>query len=403
MPEMTLGDRIAQIRRRRSMTQEDLADRAGISADVIRKLEQNRRTSAAIRTLHAIARALEVETSELLREATELDHEDNGDTPQLLRLRRILTPSLADGGEDQTPPDNETLRSQVLTATRAYQDSRYKVALGHLAALLNGAEIAASVREDDSTTNRLLAHAYITAARTLIQLRHEDLGYEAVRRSLLFAEKVGDEVLYATCGDGLNWVLIRQARFGEAEETAKKLAASIEPRISSTDQVRLGTWGRLQIQASSAAARNNRPKQAADYLSLARTAATRLGGSQVSLEPYQTMFGPDIVSAIEVETAMVFGEPDRALHLAESVPIQKWDWGSTWERHLLTVTEAQIENRRYADAVQAIMAVRETSAEWLVNQRLARRLVCDLLDSRGVRWARNSGLADLAFQMRIPV
>ena len=403
MSEMTLGDRIAQIRRRRSMTQEELADRAGISADVVRKLEQNRRTSAAIRTLHAVARALEVETSELLKQGAELDTEDNGDTAQLLELRRTLTPSLANAETDQPAPDNETLRSQVLTATRAYQGSRYRVALGHIASLLSGAEVAASVRPDDSATSRLLTCAYVTAARTLIQLRHEDLGYEAVRRSLLYAEKSGDEVLYATCGDGLNWILIRQARFLEAEETATKLASSIEPRISTTDKVQLATWGRLQIQASSASARNNRPSQSEEYLSLARTAAARLGGTQMSLEPYQTMFSVEMVSAIEIESAMVVGDPDRALYLSESTPIRKWEWGSTWERHLLTVAEAQVENRSYADASQTIMGVRETSAEWLVNQRLARRLVRDLLDSRGVRWARNSGLADLASEMKIAV
>ncbi|WP_131804044.1 helix-turn-helix transcriptional regulator [Pseudofrankia sp. BMG5.36] len=403
MPELTLGDRIGQIRRRRSMTQEELAERAGISADVIRKLEQNRRTTAAIKTLHAIARALEVETSELLKQGVDLDNEDNGDAARLLELRRILTPSLAEAQSAEEPPTNDKLRADVLSATRAYQDSQYRNALGHIAVLLSGVEAAASVRADDYETRRIVTYAYITAARTLIQLRREDLGYEAVRRSLTLAEKAGDEVLYATCGDAMNWILIRQARFSEAEKTATKLASVIEPKISSKDGVRFGTWGRLQMQASTAAARNNRPTQAAEYLTLARTAAARVDGGQMSLEPYQQMFSQDIVSAIEVESALVAGEPDRALHLADSLQIQPWEWGSTWERHLLTVAEAQVANKNYADANQTIMEVRGRSSEWLVNQRLARRLVRDLLDSRGVRWARNSGLADLASEMKIAV
>ena len=107
MPELTLGDRIGQIRRRRSMTQEELAERAGISADVIRKLEQNRRATAAIRTLHAIARALEVETSELLKQGVDLDNEDNGDASmkpfggrscsQKVRAMKFYTPRAATG------------------------------------------------------------------------------------------------------------------------------------------------------------------------------------------------------------------------------------------------------------------------------------------------------------------
>ncbi|SBW28692.1 hypothetical protein FDG2_5871 [Candidatus Protofrankia californiensis] len=115
------------------------------------------------------------------------------------------------------------------------------------------------------------------------------------------------------------------------------------------------------------------------------------------------MFSSSMASAIEIESAMVVGEPDRALNLAASTMIRKWNWGATWERHLLTVAEAELENRRYADANETIMKAREAAPEWLVNQRLARRLVRDLLDSRGVRWARNSGLADLAAQMKIAV
>ncbi|WP_374227613.1 helix-turn-helix transcriptional regulator, partial [Streptomyces sp. AC627_RSS907] len=38
-----MGDRLARLRIRRSLTQERLAERAGVSVDVIRKLEQGRR------------------------------------------------------------------------------------------------------------------------------------------------------------------------------------------------------------------------------------------------------------------------------------------------------------------------------------------------------------------------
>ncbi|WP_083503398.1 helix-turn-helix domain-containing protein [Frankia casuarinae] len=65
MPDIMPGDRIAQIRRRRSLSQEELAARSGVSVAVIRKLEQNRRAGARIETLHALARGLNVKTSEL--------------------------------------------------------------------------------------------------------------------------------------------------------------------------------------------------------------------------------------------------------------------------------------------------------------------------------------------------
>jgi transcriptional regulator with XRE-family HTH domain len=61
-----LGDRLARLRRLAGLTQEQVAERSGVSADVIRKLEQHRKHSARLPTLHALARGLGVELTSLL-------------------------------------------------------------------------------------------------------------------------------------------------------------------------------------------------------------------------------------------------------------------------------------------------------------------------------------------------
>lgn len=48
-----------ELRRRRGLTQQELADAAGVSVDIIRKLEQGQRSSALLTTLMAIAQALD--------------------------------------------------------------------------------------------------------------------------------------------------------------------------------------------------------------------------------------------------------------------------------------------------------------------------------------------------------
>lgn len=60
------GARLAQLRRDRGWTQDVLADFAGISSELVRKLEQGARRSARISTLSALARALNVPVSVLL-------------------------------------------------------------------------------------------------------------------------------------------------------------------------------------------------------------------------------------------------------------------------------------------------------------------------------------------------
>ncbi|WP_142056041.1 helix-turn-helix domain-containing protein [Pseudonocardia kunmingensis] len=66
----TVGQRIAQLRGDR--TQQELATAAGVSVDLIRKLEQGSRHTLSIASLHSIARALDVDAGHLLSRTTPL-------------------------------------------------------------------------------------------------------------------------------------------------------------------------------------------------------------------------------------------------------------------------------------------------------------------------------------------
>ena len=399
MPEMTIGDRLRQIRRRANMTQDELAERSGISKEVIAKLEQNRRTTARVPTLHAFARALDVETADFLGSGVELDSNDNGDAAQLLTLRRALMPSPGADDTDLAIPDFGTVRRQVTAATLAYKNCQFRTALGHLAALLPGAEAAAVAgRGGDAERERwlgLLADAYVTATRTLVTLRHEDLAYAAVHRSLNLSEESGNSFLRAVCGENLSWILIRQTRFGEAERTATFLAEPIEPRLGRSDTVRLAAWGRLHLWAAAAAGRNNRPGHATEYLVKAGAAADLGVPGQPSYQPFQALFNKTSVRVAEVELATVQGDPERALRLAHAIPRVGRSWDAVWARHILDVAEAEIATGRYTDALATLMRAYDAKPGWTKEQRLARRLALDLSDELPVRRAREAGLSQL--------
>ena len=63
--DSTIGDRLRRIRNEQDLTQEQLATRAGLSRDLIAKLEQNRRTSCRITSLMRLANALDADLTEL--------------------------------------------------------------------------------------------------------------------------------------------------------------------------------------------------------------------------------------------------------------------------------------------------------------------------------------------------
>ena len=60
------GAKLAELRHERGMTQDMLADRAGLSASLVQKLEGDFRRSVRISTLSALARVLKVPVSVLL-------------------------------------------------------------------------------------------------------------------------------------------------------------------------------------------------------------------------------------------------------------------------------------------------------------------------------------------------
>ena len=63
---IAFGKRVAELRRECGLTQEQLAEKVGLTVRTIASIEQGVRW-ARITTLHKIAKGLDVETSELLK------------------------------------------------------------------------------------------------------------------------------------------------------------------------------------------------------------------------------------------------------------------------------------------------------------------------------------------------
>jgi transcriptional regulator with XRE-family HTH domain len=83
--------------------QEELADRANVSRDLVAKLEQGRRHTARIASLASLARALDVGLSALVEQATPMLEFEDGEAAGLVALRNALTCLPAGGDEDPTP------------------------------------------------------------------------------------------------------------------------------------------------------------------------------------------------------------------------------------------------------------------------------------------------------------
>ncbi|MDH6110643.1 transcriptional regulator with XRE-family HTH domain [Kitasatospora sp. MAP12-15] len=78
-----LGDRLSRLRRLAGLTQEGLAEKSGVSADVVKKLEQKRKHSARLPTLHALAKGLGVELTSLLGDPPAVPSTGDAEPPGL--------------------------------------------------------------------------------------------------------------------------------------------------------------------------------------------------------------------------------------------------------------------------------------------------------------------------------
>ncbi|GIH19681.1 helix-turn-helix domain-containing protein [Rugosimonospora africana] len=405
--EMTIGDRVAEIRRRRGMTQEQLAEAANVSVETIRKLEQNERTSARIATLNKLARSLQVRTSSLFSRSgqavarREADHDDVA----LVELRRVLAPARGIQGSqiataETEPPTLEDVRQAIWTIDASYHSDHYADALTALPVLLTEASGAAAAAADSErpAALRALSQAQQMAGTILIQTRKFDLAHRALDRALDSADAAGDELIGAAAVVSLCWLLLRQGRLDEAEELAVSTADAIEPSFARAAAEQYATWGWLMLRGAAAAVRNNRDDRAQEMLDAAAAAAARVGnaaGSARTPAPATVgVFNPATVGMKRVETAVIAGQTGRALTLAERVPPSESPTSNNRNRHLLDVAFAQLDNHLYLDATETLQRVRHDAPVWLRHQRFARDIVAGVVANR--RRALSDELAALA-------
>jgi transcriptional regulator with XRE-family HTH domain len=208
-----VGERIKRLRNDVLMTQDDLAAAAGVSTDLIRKLEQGQRHTCSIGSLHRIARALGVEVGELLGRARPQRSTDGGQA-LVLPIRDALTPvddltGLID--DDTGVPTVAELGRSVTYGWSAYWGGRYGLLavmlpdlLAQSRAVLRGA-VADRARAID-----LAAQVQQLTAGTLLRLGAADLAHTAARESLRLAAGGDDPLRDAAMRSTLTYVLIRQ-------------------------------------------------------------------------------------------------------------------------------------------------------------------------------------------------
>ncbi|MFC9085380.1 helix-turn-helix domain-containing protein [Nocardiopsis dassonvillei] len=389
------------MRKQKRWSQEQLAEEAGLSVTTIKKAENpGRRGEITTGTLHAIATALGVTTTELYTDRAPIGTSSDSEDDQVLaRLRAAISPPVGIDGSpllpevvSDGPVDLAELHATASRLEVLYRADRYDDVAAALPALV-GAGHRAVAELDSDDAYRARAVALQMAGRYLTQTRQIADALDALRASIRDAAQAGDRTLAAIGISGQGWALTRQGRLDEAERLSVLTADAMEPRsLRKATPKELAAWGHLLFRGASAAVRNNGHARARELLSVAGSAASAL---RKETDCWAT-FGPLTVAQKEAEFSLIEGKPDKTLALAERLP-RVQDVGDVtpinWERHRLDVAEALVLTRDPEQATHVLSGVLQRSPEWLKRQASARRTVHTILGARRTPTAEMVALA----------
>lgn len=389
MQDASISDRVRELRRRRGMTQEELAERAGLSLAVIKKLEQG--GTCRMETYHQLARALGVTTVWFASAGSPEPTEATVDDVVLADMRSAINPPIGMTGRplygtaDGDHPDLARLGGAIATVAAKYHADAYDDLARFMPALVRSAHHHVDLHDTGDQHRealRLRADILCLAGRYLIQVRAHDLALIALHASLRDAVEIGNIPLAAASVSSQAWAMLRQGRFAEVERLCVDTAGQIEPKMSKASPDELSGWGYLLLRAAAAAARNNRVEEAREYVRAAGAAGARLGRQHEDLAGH-VAFGPLTTALLGPEIELLDGHPDRALELARDIP-RDVGAGNTsgWDRHRLDLARAKMQTGDPEKATEIMQTIRVEHPSWLRYQQYGRDITRELLETR---------------------
>ncbi|MGI5133114.1 helix-turn-helix domain-containing protein [Pseudonocardia sp. CA-107938] len=360
----SIGQRIAHLRGHR-MTQAGLAASAGVSVDLIRKLEQGRRHTVTIGSLQRIARALDVDAGELLSKTQALP--DPGEHSGAVAIRRALThvDDLVGDQPDLEPLTLDEARRTVTLGWGYYWAGRYDQ-LGHLLpnAIGRGRATVRDVSADQRAEARdLTAQLLQLSSCVLVHLGYGDVAHLALREALTLAADGSDPLLGSVLRGSLSWVLLTQGRYDEAHRLATASAAGLAP----TGESPLPAWsvyGSLLLGGATAAGRAGDRPLAGVLLDEAHLAAERTGARN----DYETAFGPDQVLMQTVDVEVVTENYGAALTTGRRMPPNAALPVAARARHLSDLALAHTRLGRDAAALDVLLGIEHLAPDWMRYQ-----------------------------------
>lgn len=376
--QRALGRRIAQERKRRGLSQPELARLIDRSVAWVSQVERGVRKVDRMSVLEKVAEALDVPLSELAAEAPVVAAVTE-ETPGTAGLRLLLSGahSLRAMLHSAPVPPTEEIRPRVDLAWELTHESRYVELTELLQGLVPALETAVRSAPEDRRAElfELLALAYQACSAALAKLGEPEAAWIAADRAIIAAERAGDPLMMAAGAFRLGFVFLGARHFDQVEETARTASDALWFLADQGKPEAMSLWGGLTLQRAVAASLLNDADTAYQHLAKAREIAERLGDGR---NDYNTEFGPANVALHEVAVAVELGDAGHALRVGTAVDASALS-NERRARLQMDLARAHAQRRQVDEAVATLVAAESIAPEQVRNHRITHQLVSDLL------------------------
>jgi transcriptional regulator with XRE-family HTH domain len=391
--QRALGRRIAQERRRRGLSQAELARLVDRSVAWISQVERGVRKVDRMSVLEKVAETLGMPLSELAAEAPVVAA-TNEEMPGAAGLRLALSGSHSlQAMLHATPvPDTDQLEPRVDHAWELTHQSHYVELTELLRELVPTLEnaVRSAPAEDQAELFELLAVTYQACSAALAKLGEPEAAWIAADRAISAAERAGSPLLMAAGAFRLGFVFLGARQFDQVEETARTAAEALWPMADQGNVEAMSLCGGLTLQRAMAAAQLNRADVAYGHLSRSREMAARVGEGR---NDYNTEFGPANVALHEVAVAIEVGDAGHALRVGAAVDTSPLS-PERQARLYVDLARAHAQRRQVDETIARLLEAETITPEQIRNHRVVRQLVSDLLSMQVPASAELRGLAD---------
>ncbi|MEM9562172.1 MAG: helix-turn-helix transcriptional regulator [Actinomycetota bacterium] len=396
MAEATLGERVADARKRKGLSQKDLATLMGRSESWVSQVERDVLPVDRLAIRQKLSEVLGVSFLDPAAAIPQSAYPTAVHT-DLDELRSTLTghPALAALlDQDDDGPTLAELESQADDAWKRALDSDF----GQLAQIISELEQAArqAKGKDHKQLLAMLARSYQAASAGFARQNEADAAWLAGDRALTAAEESGDVFAVIASQFRLAHTFMRIRRFDQARLVAVRSIDSLNQfETAGGPPEALSLYGAMHLVLAALAGFDNDRTGARAALDEAERIAGIVGEGR---NDYDTEFGPINVQIHRISIAVDLGDAGEAIEIASRLdPTQLSN--ERQMRVLLDTARAHGQRRQIADAVACLLEAERTAPEHLRSHTVAHQTVRDLLGQRDAQASEE--LADLARRLAV--